>query len=194
MRRPFLLPFIMAGFKVPCCYLSQHGELKNQGSHPPHVRQWEGRLAPWRGPQACDVWRKDKQHDALERVKARFDSHQDGASASLSSTQQDRSKPQQDRRVTMGDLRRQQDRSKPQQDSRVMMGDLRRQQGRSKSQQDNGVGDDLPRRQQDRSSVEQPGPSGKRLPEGVHMQDVLRRLQMLEELEHAKMLTGISSV
>lgn len=116
--------------------LLQCGGLKSQAS-PPRVRQWETPPVSWWSPQAYEVLRKDKQRDALDRAKARFDSHQQ---ASVGGALQDRGKPQ----------------------------------------QDSSVGDDL----QDTRH------SRKRLAEDIQMQDVLRRLQMLE-LEHIKVLGSI---
>lgn len=60
-------------------------------------------------------------------------------------------------------------------------------QDRGKPQQDSSVGDDLKKQQDTRHSL-------KRLAEDIQMQDVLRRLQMLEEVEHAKVLRSIPLV
>ena len=174
----------------------QCSELKSQES-PPHVRRreppvvtWQASPPSWQSPQAYDVWRKNRQRDALDRAKARFDSHQQ---ASLDRALQGRSKPQQDS-GTGGDLGMQRDssiggdvkrlewdRNKPQQDGVVGIGQKGPQQDRSKPRHVSGVVSDL-KGQQDIAEY------SRRLTEDVQMRDMLRRLEKLEELEHAKTL------
>jgi hypothetical protein len=84
-----------------------------------------------------------------------------------------------------------QDREKPQVGSTVR-DELKRL--RNRVQQDSSVGGDLKRLLQERRIAGDPDPSSLGLaPNGAtQMQDVMRRVQMLEELQHSRALRGLS--
>lgn len=174
---------------LPVIVFIQCSGLKIQGS-PPHVRRREAPPVTWQASPLSWQLRKNRQRDALDQAKARFDSHQRASWASLDIAPRSRGKAQQDT-GTDGDLqqdsisggmqRLQQDRNKPQQDSVVGGGQRGPQQDRSEPQHASGGVSDL-------KGHQDIGQYSRRLTEDVQMRDMLRRLQKLEELEHAKMV------